>query len=180
MNTLTPTQTVGPYFSIGLAWPDAWRVAVDDSGGPRFTLRGQLRDGDGVPVSDAVLEIWQADSAGCYHASRVDGFRGAGRCAVDERGCFRFETVKPGAVVAPDGSLQAPHINVLVMARGLLQQLYTRVYFAADAHLHNSDMVLACVPVARRATLTAVANASNEQVFDIHLQGAHETVFFEL
>lgn len=180
MNGLTPTQTVGPYFKIGLDWPDAWRVAADDSGGPRFTLRGQLWDGDGVPVSDALLEIWQADSAGRYHANRVGGFRGAGRCAVDGDGRFRFETIKPGPVVPPDGRRHAPHINVLVMARGLLQQLYTRVYFAADADLHAGDRVLACVPAARRATLIAVAGEADEQVFDIHLQGDHETVFFEL
>lgn len=179
MSGLTPSQTVGPYFRIGLDWPDAWRLAVDDSVGPRITLRGQMLDGDGVPVTDALIEIWQADSDGRYHAARAGGFGGAGRCAVDGHGGFRFETVKPGRVAAPDASLQAPHINVLVMARGLLQQLYTRIYFAADAALHATDVVLACVPARRRATLIAVP-VGDEQVFDIHLQGERETVFFEL
>ena len=179
MSGLTPSQTVGPYFKIGLDWPDAWHVAADDKAGPRIALRGQVLDGDGVPVTDALIEIWQADSDGRYHASRAGGFRGAGRCAVDGQGRFRFETVKPGRVAAPDAGLQAPHINVLVMARGLLQHLYTRIYFAADAALHETDRVLACVPDRRRATLIA-APAGDEQVFDIHLQGEHETVFFEL
>ena len=179
MSGLTPSQTVGPYFRIGLDWPDAWRLAVDHSGGPRITLRGQVLDGDGVPVTDALIEIWQADSDGRYHAVGAGGFRGVGRCAVDGHGGFRFETVMPGRVVAPDTSLQAPHVNVLVLARGLLQQLYTRIYFAADAALHATDVVLACVPARRRATLIA-APAGDEQVFDIHLQGERETVFFEL
>ncbi len=130
-------------------------------------------------VPDAVIEIWQADSEGHYHASSEDGFRGAGRCAVDAQGGYRFETIKPGRVAAPDGGLQAPHINLLVMARGLLQHIYTRVYFPADAPAHAQDCVLACVPAARRATLIA-RDVSGEFHFDIHLQGEHETVFFAL
>ncbi len=179
MSTLTPSQTVGPYFRIGLDWPDAWRLAVDDSIAPRVVLRGRVLDGEGAPVVDALLEIWQADRAGQYHASSERGFRGAGRCAVDADGRFRFETIKPGRVVAPDGGWQAPHINLLVMARGLLQHLYTRVYFADDAALHDADAVLACVPAPRRTTLVARA-LQGELHFDIHLQGEHETVFFAL
>ena len=179
MSTLTPSQTVGPYFRIGLDWPDAWRVASSDSTSPRITLCGRLLDGDGAAVPDALIELWQADSDGQYHASHTEGFRGVGRCGVDVDGGFRFETLKPGRVVAPDGSRQAPHINLLVMARGLLQHLYTRVYFPEDGALHDGDSVLACVPAARRATLIARADHGALN-FDIHLQGEHETVFFAL
>ena len=179
MSVLTPSQTVGPYFRIGLDWPAAWRVATSDSAAPRRVLRGRLLDGDGAPVSDAVIEIWQADAQGQYHASSADGFRGAGRCSVDAQGCFCFETAKPGSVATPDGGWQAPHINLLVMARGLLQHLYTRVYFPDDAGLHGDDRVLACVPAPRRATLIA-RDEQGELHFDIHLQGEHETVFVAL
>ena len=178
-HTLTPSQTVGPYFRIGLDWPAAWRLASDDSVGSRIILAGRLRDGDGAPVPDAVVEIWQADTQGQYHTHGAGAFRGAGRCAVDAQGRFRFETVKPGPVAGPDGSQQAPHINLLVLARGLLQHLYTRVYFADDAALHAKDSVLACVPSGRRASLIA-RDVNGECHFDIHLQGEHETVFFAL
>ena len=179
MNGLTPSQTVGPYFRIGLDWPDAWRLARADEGVATLILRGQLRDGDGAPVPDALLEIWQADGAGRYHPSSAEGFRGLGRRAVDAEGRYQFETIMPGAVPGSDGRPQAPHINLLVMARGLLQHLYTRVYFAEHAHLHGDDAVLACVPAARRSTLLAEAR-NGEYHFDIHLQGEHETVFFAL
>ena len=179
MNGLTPSQTVGPYFRIGLDWPQAWRLASAERGATTVHLCGRLYDGDGAPVPDALIEIWQADGEGCYHPQRSEGFRGYGRCAVDAQGEFRFETIKPGAVVAPDGGHQAPHINLLVMARGLLQHLYTRVYFPDDTHLHGTDAVLACVPAARRPTLVARA-IGGELHFDIHLQGEHETVFFAL
>lgn len=179
MSALTPAQTVGPYFRIGLDWPDAWRVATGDSASPRITLRGRVLDGDGAAVPDALIEIWQADTQGQYHLGSADGFRGLGRCGVDAEGGFRFETLKPGRVIAPDGSWQAPHINLLVMARGLLQHLYTRVYFPDDVALHDTDSVLACVPAARRATLIARAE-QGALLFDIHLQGEHETVFFAL
>ena len=180
MNTLTPAQTVGPYFHIGLAWPEAWRLVQGNSGAEKIVINGRVLDGDGAPVVDALIEIWQADADGTYHPHADGaGFRGVGRCAVDALGGFCFQTVKPGPVAAPVGGLQAPHINVLVMARGLLQHLYTRLYFDDDAPLHDHDAVLACVPRARRATLLATRR-SDAYVFDIHLQGEHETVFFAL
>lgn len=175
MRGLTPSQTVGPYFRIGLDWPDAWRLADACN----LKLRGRVLDGDGAPVPDALVELWQADGDGEYHRNRAEGFRGLGRCGVDAGGGFYFETIKPGRVVAPEGGHQAPHLNLLVMARGLLQHLYTRVYFPADAALHDADAVLACVPAARRHTLIARA-LGDEFHFDIHLQGEHETVFFAL
>ena len=180
MNTLTPAQTVGPYFHIGLAWPEAWRLVQGNSGAEKIFINGRVLDGDGAPVVDALIEIWQADADGIYHAHADGaGLRGVGRCAADAQGGFRFETVKPGRVVAPAGGLQAPHINVLVMARGLLQHLYTRLYFEDDTALHEQDAVLACVPPARRASLLATRRADTYG-FDIHLQGEHETVFFAL
>lgn len=179
MSGLTPSQTVGPYFRIGLDWPDGHRIASADCPGERVVLRGQVFDGDGVTVSDALIEIWQADSDGQYHARRASGFRGLGRCAVDSNGGFRFETIKPGAVSVVDGRWQAPHFNLLVMARGLLQHLYTRVYFPQDGAAQEQDSVLRCVPRARRTTLIARA-VDDEFLFDIHLQGEHETVFFAI
>ena len=180
MSTLTPAQTVGPYFHIGLAWPEAWRLVQDKSGAENILINGRVLDGDGAPVVDALIEIWQADADGHYHAHADGaGLRSVGRCAADAQGGFRFQTVKPGRVAAPAGGLQAPHINVLIMARGLLQHLYTRLYFADDAALHDHDAVLACVPRARRATLLATRR-DHAYVFDIHLQGEDETVFFAL
>lgn len=175
MNGLTPSQTVGPYFRIGLDWPDAWRLGDTC----KVVLRGRVLDGDGAPVPDALVEIWQADGEGRYQPSTAEGFRGFGRCGVDAGGAFRFETLKPGRVAAPDGGWQAPHINLVVMARGLLQHLYTRVYFPEDAALHDADAVLSCVPAARRASLIA-RSVDGDLHFDIHLQGEHETVFFAL
>ncbi len=179
MTGLTPSQTVGPYFRIGLDWPDAWRLATDKTPGESLTLVGRVLDGDGQPVGDALVEVWQADADGRYPSPGAQGFSGLGRCGVDAEGEFRFVTVKPGAVAAPDGGLQAPHLNLVVMARGLLTHLFTRVYFPGDEAVQDVDPMLARVPAARRATLLARRDGDVHR-FDIHLQGEHETVFFAL
>lgn len=178
MSVLTPSQTVGPYFHIGLDWPDAHRLAGDSTPGTPIVLQGRLLDGDGAAVPDAMIEIWQADASGRYGSDAVSGFRGAGRAAVDANGRFAFETVKPGAVSDAHGT-QAPHVNVAVFARGLLVHLYTRIYFADESAANAADPVLTCVPAARRETLLA-RREGDAWVLDIHLQGTHETVFFDV
>jgi protocatechuate 3,4-dioxygenase alpha subunit len=158
-----------------------------------------LYDGEGAPVPDAVLEIWQADAAGQYNYpaglwdsnGALPAFTGFGRCGTDDHGMFSFETIKPGAVpfeVRPGVSgarMQAPHICVAVLARGLLNHLFTRLYFA-DEVANSGDPILNCVPKERRDTLMArpmagkVAEGITEYNFDVVLQGANETVFFNL
>lgn len=177
MSGLTPSQTVGPYFRIGLDWPEANRLVTSGTPGQHILVRGQVFDGDGAPVPDALLEIWQADDAGVLNGG-AEGFRGAGRCGVDAEGGFVFETVKPGAFADSDGR-HAPYIAVIVFARGLLTHLYTRIYFEDEAAANAGDPVLACVPAARRATLLARREGDHYR-FDVRLQGAGETVFFDV
>lgn len=172
MSGLTPSQTVGPYFKIGLDWPHAYRLTESSHA---FAITGQVLDGDGVPVPDALIEIWQADVSGRYDS---ETFAGSGRCAAGAAGEFRFVTMKPGSVDDGQGARQAPHINVAIFARGLLTHLYTRIYFPEDHALHANDAVLACVPQARRASLVALREGNGYR-FDIRLQGVNETVFFE-
>lgn len=178
MSGLTPSQTVGPYFAIGLDWPGAECLVRDTTPGTPLVIAGRVLDGDGAPVPDALLEIWQADAAGTYHGTADATFRGAGRTATDAAGSFRFLTVKPGRVYE-DGQYHAPHVNLVVFARGLLQQLYTRLYFADEPTANADDAVLACVPAARRATLLAWPDGAVYR-FDVHLQGPEETVFFDV
>jgi protocatechuate 3,4-dioxygenase alpha subunit len=158
-------------------------------GQPRV-IAGQVRDGDGAPVPDALLEIWQANAAGRYDhpddprdAALDPHFRGFGRAGTDEQGRFRFRTIKPGPVPGLGTSMQAPHINVSVFARGLLKRLVTRIYFPTEP-LNAQDPVLNAIPeVSRRATLIARLSAGGSEPvlhFDIVLQGDSETVFFDV
>lgn len=189
----TPSQTVGPYLHIGLTQGaygarEIFSATVADPGlpGARIRIEGRVFDGEGNIVPDAVLEIWQANSAGRY-AHPADGrplasnsFRGFGRCPTDKDGGYAFDTVKPGTVPGPGGSTQAPHINVGVFSRGLLKRLFTRVYFA-DEPANAADPILALVPADRRDTLLAKPDAAKPGLFrlDIRLQGPNETVFFD-
>jgi len=170
MSEGTPSQTVGPYLSIGLTWDEGPFVVPADAPGAVW-LRGEIRDGSGEAVPDALVETWQADARGEFHAA---GFRGFGRCATDDEGRYGIRTLKPGPV---DG--QAPHLAVSVFARGLLHRVVTRVYFPDSAEANAADPVLARVPAERRATLIA-APAEDGYRFDITLQGRDETVFFAL
>jgi len=183
----TPPQTAGPFFSLGLAWLDRSNLTAGDLEGERVTIRGRVLDGDGQPVPDAVLEIWQADSSGKYplpedvHAKEtVIPFLGFGRIPTNCHGQFQFTTVLPGSVPGPQGTEQAPHLNVSLFMRGLLKRLVTRIYFPNEPQ-NNSDPILGLVPPDRRPTL--IARPSEEQpgilVWDVHLQGTHETVFFD-
>jgi protocatechuate 3,4-dioxygenase alpha subunit len=182
---LTPSQTVGPYLHIGLVWPDGPYVVPEGTPGS-FWITGTVTDGNGDPVPDALIETWQTDPDGRFDhpddprgaaPSRVPGFRGFGRCATDAQGRYRILTVKPGALPTPDGAQEAPHIDVTVLGRGLLDRVVTRVYFPDEEAANGADDVLASVPPQRRGTL--VAQWDGEQLrFDIRVQGDPETVFF--
>jgi protocatechuate 3,4-dioxygenase alpha subunit len=188
---LTSAQTVGPFFANCLLREDACRnvLVTPETAGERIRIEGQVRDGDGAPVPDALVEIWQANSYGRYNhpADQRDllldpAFIGFGRSGTDAEGCFWFETIKPGPVPFTGAQMQAPHISVAVFARGLLNHLLTRLYFA-DEPANSSDPVLLCVPPERRATLLARRDDAGGKViyrFEIVLQGVGETVFFNL
>ena len=189
---LTPSQTVGPFFHYCLT-PNAYGYAevvtddllTEDAAGERIRIEGRVFDGDGQPITDAMIEIWQADGEGRY-ASPADTrvrpntrFKGFGRSACNSEGRYRFTTVKPGSVPGPDGRAQAPHVNVGIFARGLLKRLFTRIYFADEA-ANAGDPILALVPEDARATLIARRrDGEPTYTFDIHLQGKNETVFFD-
>ena len=175
--TITPAQTVGPYFSIGLPWPDGPAVVPDGD----IWIRGRVLDGDREPVPDALIETWQADPDGRFDhpddpRGRVPGFRGFARCPTDDEGRWWIVTRKPGRVPAPDGGEQAPHIAVSILARGLLHRLVTRIYFADEPAANAEDPLLAALPEADRATLIATP-ADGGYTIDFRLQGDRETVF---
>jgi protocatechuate 3,4-dioxygenase alpha subunit len=172
----TASQTVGPFFNFGLTADQSLGIlARDGAVGERIRLEFRVVDGDGKPTpGDSMIELWQADASGNYPSS--GSFYGFGRLETNKEGICVFETIKPGAVAG-----QAPHINVIVFARGLLRHLFTRVYFAGEP-ANASDPVLALVPEARRGSLLArpVAGQPNTWRMEIRLQGEDETVFFEL
>jgi protocatechuate 3,4-dioxygenase alpha subunit len=186
----TVSQTAGPYFHIGLRRLFSDQVADADAVGRHIVIEGGVLDGDGLPVTDALIELWQADPNGTYAhpndlddmkgKSRTPGFRGFARVPSNDDGVFRFTTVKPGRVPAPDGAEQAPHILVSVFMRGLLRQVVTRIYFS-DEPSNEEDLVLGCVPAPRRNTLIAKRRTGQPDVYDwnIVLQGPHETAFFD-
>jgi protocatechuate 3,4-dioxygenase, alpha subunit len=179
------SQTIGPYLRIGLEWMVIEDLAPQGVAGQRVRIEGRVSDGDGKPVNDAAVEIWQANSHGKY-ASPEDpqekplepGFRGYGRSLTDEAGRFRFRTIKPGPVPGPDGKLQAPHVVVTIFMRGLLKQLVTRLYFP-DEPSNADDPILKLVPPERRATLIARKTGDGELEWNVNLQGSNETVFFD-
>ena len=181
----TSSQTIGPYLHIGMDWAVNPDFAGASVAGERIAVRGRVVDGDGQPVSYAMLEIWQANSHGRYaHPEDTrdlpldDGFSGWGRVTTDEDGRFRFATIKPGRVPGTDGRLQAPHLNVTIFMRGMLRQLVTRMYFDADP-ANAEDALLSRVPAPRRATLIARGSGGALE-WNVVLQGPGETVFFAL
>jgi protocatechuate 3,4-dioxygenase, alpha subunit len=190
----TPSQTVGPFFAFGLT-PEQYGykfASIADGGlvegetpGQRIRIEGRVFDGQGEAIPDAMIEVWQADEQGRY-AHPADprgsnfGFKGFGRMGTgaDAEARFIFDTIKPGSV---DGE-QAPHINVVVFMRGLPAHAFTRIYFSDEAAANARDPVLATVPTERRQTLIATRDLSAPGAvyrFDIHMQGAQETVFFD-
>ena len=201
MSEITPSQTVGPFFAYGLTpkgrcqWDPnghySWKETIGDNlitpdaTGQKIRIEGQIVDGDGVPINDAMIEIWQADAQGRYASPRDSRarpntqFKGFGRSATDKNGMFGFATVKPGAVPGPKGATQAPHIVIAIYSRGMLRQVYTRLYFADEAAANEADPVLKLVPTDRRGTLIAKKQGDAYR-FDIRMQGENETVFFEV
>ncbi len=188
----TTSQTVGPYLHIGLEPRYVADIAFDDDVDPaaRITIEGRIVDGHGDATPDGMIEVWQADARGRYahphdaSSGRPEAHRGAsgfGRVPTQPDGGFRFTTVKPGRVRAPDGSLQAPHLVVAVFARGLLKHLSTRLYFPDEAEANAEDFVLQRVPAARRRTLIAEQDGPGRLRWQVVLQGDadRETVFFD-
>lgn len=185
---VTPSQTVGPFLTIGLPWPDGPEV-VPAGTKDAIVIGGRVFDGAGEPVPDALVETWQADPDGRFDhpddprgplASAVAGFRGFGRCATDAQGQYRIVTLRPGPLPFPGGGTEAPHLNVSVFARGLLDRVVTRIYLGDEPGANLDDPVLNAISdQRRRATLLAMAG-DGEYTFDIWLQGDQETVFFEL
>ena len=187
---ITPSQTAGPYFAYALTPAGRYAISdlatndlvTDDAVGERITVEGRVIDGDGELVTDAMLELWQADGKGRYPgadpALSNARFKGFGRCECDAEGRYSFRTVKPGRVAGPNGESQAPHINVGVFARGILRRLFTRIYFEGEAG-NDSDPILTLVPAEARPTLIARRKGEHAYLFDIRLQGENETVFFE-
>ncbi len=181
----TPSQTVGPFLSIGLSWPEGHIVVPDG-----IRISGVLRDGAGQPVTDGLIETWQADPDGRFDhpddprgpgpmsraGSGFGGFGGFGRCATDAAGRYEIITVKPGVI----GDGQAPHIDVSVLARGLLDRLVTRIYFPDEPAANAADPLLAGLAPERAATLVARDQGNGELHFDICLQGERETVFLAI
>ena len=190
---VTASQTVGPFFHFALERP-AWSdLTSDGAAGEKIRIEGQVRDADG-PVPDAFVEIWQANAAGKYDHSEdkqdkpLDPkFRGFGRAHTDTNGFYRFTTIRPGAVPGPGNTLQAPHINMTLFARGLLKRLVTRIYFADHAEANEHDPVLSAIDdaEARRTIVAEVKpNGTGAPIktyrFDIVMQGKGETAFFDI
>ena len=189
----TPSQTLGPFFAYGLT-PEQYgythrgiagnTLAAPGVPGDHVRIEGRIFDGAGAPIDDAMIEIWQADADGRYAGADRDdaggaAFTGFGRCGSDDAGGFWFTTIKPGAI----GDGQAPHIGVIVQARGILNHAFTRIYFADEAEANSADPALKSVPADRRDTLIAARSetpAGPVYSFDIHMQGDDETVFFDV
>ncbi len=191
----SPSQTAGPYVHIGCT-PNFTGIEIYDSDlgaslkrgpvkGQEITVSGTVFDGTGTPLRDAMIEIWQADAAGIYpspNGSHDPDFLGWGRSAGNmETGEFTFETVKPGGVPNPDGRIQAPHITFWIVARGINIGLQTRMYFADEKEANQGDPILTRIEHQNRIpTLLAIAEAPGQYRFNIHLQGADETIFFDI
>jgi protocatechuate 3,4-dioxygenase alpha subunit len=188
MLVATPSQTVGPFFHIGCSKFTVADMAGVNVPGTRITIEGRMLDGHRTPVSDAMIEIWQADASGKYAdpaesqgRAPLAEFKGYGRVATDRNGRFAFATIKPGAVPGPGNTMQAPHLAISIFMRGLLKRLMSRVYFP-DESANDSDYVLNSVAPGRRRTLIAwkKENSTEPLHWDVILQGKDETVFFDI
>ncbi|MEM7534531.1 MAG: protocatechuate 3,4-dioxygenase subunit alpha [Chloroflexota bacterium] len=180
----TPSQTVGPFFAIGMVMEPEHILASDQTQGERISIVGQLLDGDGEPITDGLIEIWQPDANGVFnhpndpnHGNADPNFNGFGRSKTEDNGAFRFDTIKPGAI-----GNAAPYINVRVFSRGMLLHAVTRIYFE-DETANASDTVLSMIDSARRSTLIASRQETGSHAiyhFDVRFQGENETVFFDV
>jgi len=187
---ITPSQTVGPFLAIGLPWADGPFVVPEGTPGA-ITITGRVFDGAGDPVPDALVETWQADPDSRFDylddprgavTSATPGFRGFGRSATDQDGRYRIVTVRPGSLPCPAGGTEAPHLDVSVFARGLLDRVVTRIYFADETRANAADPVLSAIadPARRRTLLAVPGGQAGEFRFDIRLRGERETVFFDV
>jgi len=183
----TPSQTVGPFFHLGMAWLNTADLAKNASDGERIVVAGCVLDGDGKPIPDAVLEVWQANAFGKYahpddrQDKAIDpGFSGFGRIPTDKDGRFRFATIKPGATPGLGNRQQAPHIVVALFMRGMGKHLYTRIYFSDEA-ANATDPILGRIeePVRRDTLIAKRIDGTGEYRWDISMQGENETVFFD-
>jgi protocatechuate 3,4-dioxygenase, alpha subunit len=174
---ITPSQTIGPFFKYGLEWPGGENLFPEGAPGRRIRVAGVVTDYQGQPVPDALIEFWQADASGKFAPARKGASGGFGRVPTDKAGRYAINTVLPGPVAGADGRPQAPHILVVLFARGLLKQIVTRIYFEGEA-ANGSDAVLAACG-ARSATLVAKRDGADAYTWNISMQGANETVFFE-
>ena len=181
----TPSQTIGPFFAVGLPWADGPNVVPEGTPGA-VRIGGRVLDGAGDPVPDALIETWQADPGGRFahpddpRGPAPSGFTGFGRCPTDAEGRWAILTVKPGPLPAPDGGVEAPHLDVSVFARGLLNRLVTRVYFPDEPEANAADPLLAWIAdPAARGRLVAAAGTDGLR-FDVRLQGDQETPFLAL
>jgi protocatechuate 3,4-dioxygenase alpha subunit len=186
----TPSQTVGPYFTLRLYRKGEEVLVPEGYDGERIVIEGTVLDGDRKHIEDALLEIWQANAVGRYrHPDDIrdldldEGFTGFGRTVSNfETGEYRFETVKPGPVPDAEGAFQAPHISLMVQGRGMLNPVFTRIYFSDEQEANEDDLTLRRVPAERRATLIAeLVDDGHPKVyrFDVLFQGEDETVFFD-
>jgi protocatechuate 3,4-dioxygenase alpha subunit len=189
---VTPSQTVGPFFAIGLPWADGPLVVPEEAPGA-ITITGFVLDGAGEPVPDALVETWQAAPDGSFAhpddprpdarggAFPAAAFRRFGRCPTEADGRYRIVTLRPGPLPFGDGRTEAPHIDVSVFSRGMLDRSVTRIYFPDEEAANAADPVLSALPEpARRDTLIATADGAGRYRFDIRLQGEGETVFFDV
>ena len=193
MHAGTPSQTIGPFFHFALDQPEWSDLTANAPPGEKIVIEGQVLDGDRAPVDDALLEFWQANPEGRYDHTedaqvheRIDPrFRGFGRALSDAQGRYQFTTLRPGRVEGRDGALLAPHLNLAIFARGLLKQLVTRIYFAGDPANETDPLLSGIADLTARRTLLAVrhdagAGRPARYRFNIVLQGAGETVFFDI
>ena len=195
----SPSQTAGPYVHIGCTpnFAEIKGIYPQDLGhamitgnvqGQRIRITGRVIDGTGTPLRDAMIEIWQPDAAGLFNSpaetrgTADPNFTGWGRCASDMRtGEFAFDTVKPGAVPFVDGRMQAPHVTLWIVARGINLGLHTRMYFPDEEAANAADPILSRIEHQTRVkTLIGADKGDNHYHFDIRLQGHNETVFFDI
>lgn len=175
----TPSQTAGPFLSLAMRWPADGPYVVPEGTPGAIWIRGRVLDGAGDPVDDGVVESWQPDADGQFAIAATTGFRGFGRATTGADGAWALHTVKPGRIADARGGLAAPYISLAIFARGLLKQVWTRVYFDDEADANQADSTLRSIDPSRRGTLVAASTADGYRI-DVRLQGHDETVFLDV
>ena len=177
---VTPSQTIGPFFKHGLAWEGGENLFPESAPGHRIRIAGVVTDAKGEPMADSLIEFWQADAAGAFASVRPGASGGFGRVATDAAGRYAVSTIYPGQVAGADGRRQAPHVLVVLFARGLLAHVVSRIYFEDEAANRDDPVLAACGP--RGATLIARRDAGGAGFYtwNVSMQGPNETVFFEV